>query len=307
MIETLKNTYIYKSLNLNKTLHHAYLFHSIDTQLNNNIAALFARSILCENKSGCNNCFACKQFDNNSHPDFIKLEQPSIKVEDVNILINKLSTKPISSDYKVILILNAETINEISQNKLLKSLEEPNSSTVFILTTSKMDKILPTVLSRLHKIGVPKIKTEDLILIADELNKSNVDVKKYIETDMNLTEIFNFETDENYLNTLNAIKFIFENLKLSQDIPKVVNSMPNMDKTLFLQILSKVFLDCINNQNNFKELSSIIKNQYPKQALINSLKLIEDAYKKQMSNVNFSYILDNLLFNILKEKFLCKQ
>ena len=33
----------------------------------------------------------------------------------------------------------------------------------------------------------------------------------------------------------------------------------------------------------------------------------EDAYKKQMSNVNFGYILDNLLFNILKEKFLCKQ
>ena len=34
---------------------------------------------------------------------------------------------------------------------------------------------------------------------------------------------------------------------------------------------------------------------------------IENSYKKQMANVNLSYILDNLLFNILKEKFLCKQ
>ena len=35
--------------------------------------------------------------------------------------------------------------------------------------------------------------------------------------------------------------------------------------------------------------------------------MIEESYIKQMSNVNFGYILDILLFNILKEKFLCNQ
>ena len=96
MIESLRNTELYKSLKLDKTLHHAYLFSSIDKELNNNVATLFAKSLMCENKNGCNACFACKQFDSLSHPDFIKLQQNSIKVEDVNNLMSKLNTKPIS-------------------------------------------------------------------------------------------------------------------------------------------------------------------------------------------------------------------
>ena len=307
MIETLRNTNLYKSLNLNKNLHHAYLFHSTDKQLNNNLAMLFAKSIVCENQNGCNACFACKQFKNNSHPDFVKIEQNSIKVEDVNNLMNKLNTKPLSSSYKVFVILNAENINEISQNKLLKSLEEPNSSTIFIFTTSKTDKILPTVLSRLHKINVPKLTSEDLNKICEELKQNNINIEKYLTSNMTLTEILNFVTDKNYQNTLMAIKYIFESLKSSQDIPKVASTLPEFDKSLFFLILQKVLLSCINNETLFNDLSLLINSNYPKQALINSLKLVEDAYKKQMSNVNFTYILDNLLFNILKEKFLCKQ
>ena len=307
MIETLRNTNLYKSLNLNKNLHHAYLLHSLDKQLNNNIAMLFAKSIMCENKTGCNLCFACKQFNSNSHPDFFKIEQNSIKVEDVNNLMNKLTTKPISSNHKVFVILNAENINEISQNKLLKSLEEPNASTIFILTTSKIDKLLPTVLSRLHKISVPKLNQDDLKLISNELKENNINIDKYINSNINLTEILNFETDANYQNTLKAIKYIFENLKSSQDIPKVASTLPEFEKSLFFPILQKVFIACINDEIFFDDLAIFINQTYPKQALINSLKLIEDAYTKQMSNVNFGYILDNLLFNILKEKFLCKQ
>ncbi len=308
MIETLRETNLYKSLNLSKKLHHAYLFTSLDKELNNNLAKLFAKTLMCENKTGCNQCFSCKQFNSSSHPDFTLIDQNSIKVEDVNKLMDKLNTKPISNDYKVFLILNAEIINEIAQNKLLKSLEEPNQSTIFILTTNKIDKLLPTVLSRLHKVSVPKISQEDLKIIYEELKRENVNIAKYLSTELNLTEILNFETNEHYQNTIKAIKYIFENLKSSQDIPKVASSLPDFDKALFLPILQKLFLNCINNQTNFdKSISNLIRTNYPTQALINCLPHIELSYKKQMSNVNFSYILDNLLFNILKEKFLCKQ
>lgn len=307
MIETLRETSLYKSLNLSKT-HHAYLFSSLDKELNNNIALLFAKSLICENKTGCNICSACKQFETYSHPDYIKLEQDAIKVEDVNNLIDKLNTLPISSSHKVFVILNAETINEISQNKLLKSFEEPNPTNIFILTTSKVDKLLPTVLSRLNKISVPKISQKDLMVIHSELKQNNVDISKYFSTDLNLTEILNFETNENYQKTLGAIKYIFENLNSSQSIPKVVNTLPDYDKNLILPIMQKLFLNCINNQSSFDEyVTTLIKTNYPTQALINCLPHIESSYKKQKANVNLSYILDNLLFNILKEKFLCKQ
>ncbi len=308
MIETLKNTALYKSLNLNKNMHHAYLFYSLDKKLNNSIAMTFAKSILCERNNSCNECSACIQFNSNSHPDFFKIDQNSIKVEDVNNLIDKLSTKPISSKFKVFVILNAENINEIAQNKLLKSLEEPNQTNIFILTTSKIDKLLPTVLSRLNKITVPKITVLDLNVIKNELLNLNININHYINSNYNLSEIFNYETNENYKKTLKAIEFIFENLKSSQDIPKVSSSLPDYDKSLFLPILEKLFISCINNQQMLdNSIIDLIKNNFPIQALINCLPLIEDAYVKQMSNVNFGYILDNLLFNILKEKFLCKQ
>ena len=253
MIETLKNTNLFKSLNLNKNLHHAYLFSSIDKELNNNIAMLFAKSLVCENKNICGECFGCKQFASNSHPDFVLINQSSIKVEDVNNLISKLNTKPISNSHKIFVVLNAENINEIAQNKLLKSLEEPNPSNIFILTTSKVDKLLPTVLSRLHKVSVPKISAEDFKIIYGELKQNNINVDKYVLNNLNLTEILDLETNENYKNTISAIKFIFENLKTTQDIPNVATSLPEMDKTLFFPILQKLFLSCINNDFMYDE------------------------------------------------------
>jgi len=306
MIKTLKHTNLYNSLSLSKEMHHAYLFSSIDKELNNQVALTFAKSILCESSSSCNQCFGCAQFDKNSHPDLFMLDQPSIKVEDVNKIIDKLSTLPISSKVKVFLILNAETINEIAQNKLLKSLEEPNNSNIFILTSSKTDKLLPTVLSRLNKINIPKLTNADNLIIKEELLSVGIDISKY--SNLSLTEIINFETNNDYVNTINAIKFIFENLKSSQDIPKVASFLPEFDKNLFLPILQKLFFSCINNESfHDNSLTILINSSFSQQALINCLPHIEESYKKLKSNVNFGYILDNLLFNLLKEKFLCKQ
>ncbi len=308
MIETLKNTNLYNSLNLKQNKFQAYLFTSLDKELNNEGALTFAKSILCNNNSNCNKCFACSQFNNNSHPDLILINQKSIKVEDINVVIDKLSTLPFSSDYKVFVILNAENINEIAQNKLLKSLEEPSKTNIFILSTSQIDKLLPTVLSRLNKIRVPKLSLQDLEIMQAELQQVGIDVSKYSNSNLTFTDIINFETNENYRNTLNAIEFIFKNLNSSQDIPKVASSLPEFDKTLFFKILQLVFLNCIENKTTLNSnITNIINSTFPQKAIINSLPLVEEAYKKQMANVNFGYILDNLLFNILKEKFLCKQ
>ena len=308
MIYNLKNTPLYKSLNLSHGTHHAYLFTSIDSELNNQIALTFAKSLICDNKTCCNSCPACMQFDGNSHPDCTIINQPTIKVDDVNKLIEKLNTKPISANVKVFVILNAENINEIAQNKLLKSLEEPNQSNIFILSCSKIDKLLPTVLSRLHKISLPKISSNDLSIISEELSTQGINLKKYSNGNITLTDILNFELNDNHKKTILALKHVFQNLKSSQDIPQVSHSLPDCDKKLFLSIMQKTFFDILNsNMSIDDELTSIIKATFSKQAIIKCLPWIEDSYKKLSSNVNFSYILDNLLFNILKEKFLCKQ
>jgi len=307
MIKSIKNTSVYKSSILGNENSHAYLFYSFDKELNNNIALAFAKSLICSNKTACENCIACQQFNSSSHPDVYILNQTSIKVDDVNKFMDKLNTKPISANVKVFVILNAETINEISQNKLLKSLEEPNNQNIFILTSSKTDKLLPTVMSRLTKIYVPKLTEQDKQILAKELTEQNVDISKYLNSDYNLTEIINYETNEEYKNTIKHLDFLFSNLKTTADIPNVVSKLNNVNKELFFPVMQDLFLSCLNGEKKFdKPLTMLIDVTLNKKALAKCVPLVGEAYKKQMSNVNFGYILDNLLFNILKEKFLCK-
>ena len=246
MLESLKNTKLYRDLNLNKDIHHAYLFFSLDKELNNNVALMFAKTLVCADNTACNECDFCHQFNSKTHPDLTIIDQGSIKVEDVNNIIAKLNTLPISANYKVFVILNAENINEIAQNKLLKSLEEPNSSTIFIFSTTKPDKLLPTVMSRLHKTNLPKLSDEDLAVIAKELKQLNVDTKKYSNLKFNLTELIDIETNATVTKTINSIKYVFENLHTSGDIPRVVSTMREYDKTMILSLMQKLFVTVIN-------------------------------------------------------------
>ncbi len=302
MLKNIKNTPTYQALNLNSNLTSTYLFYSSDKVFNDNIALSFAKSIMCQSSNACGHCSACSQFDSKTNPDLVILDQDSIKVEDVNNLMSKLSTKPLSYSHKVFVILNADKVNEIAQNKLLKSLEEPNGYNIFILTTTKMDKILPTVLSRLKKIFVPKLSDADKQILA----KENAIISRFYGKDITLTEIMNSE-ETSYLDTLNTIKNIFTNLNTTADIPKVVNNIKSIDKTIFFSTMQDIFLDIIKGGNKYSsEISSPITAKFTTKALIKCVPLIDDSYKKQMSNVNFNYILDNLLFNILKEKFLCR-
>ena len=151
------------------------------------------------------------------------------------------------------------------------------------------------------------LSDNDKILVAKELKEQGTDIFKYINSNLNLTEMLNFTTNENYINTINSIQQLLINLKTTQDIPKVVNSLSNVDKALFLPLLQDMFLNCLNGGNKFDSaITQLIRSTFSDHALSKCLPLINQAYIKQMANVNFSYILDNLLFNILKEKFLCR-
>lgn len=301
---SLTKTDFYKNLQLKH--HHANLFYSSDALLTEAVALNFAKSLVCENDNMCNYCSACKQFEIGTNPDVTIIKQASIKVADVSSIINKLNTKPINSEFKLIVILNADTINETAQNKLLKSLEEPNPSTIFVLTTTKTDKLLPTILSRLNKIYVPAPNTEDKKLIAEQFSLQGTNLDNYPLQDCTLTEAVEIVTDSNYLNTIDAVFDLLFTLRTTADIPRAVAGLENIDKNKFFYSMQDIFLNLLNNKNKYGEKLNQLKPLYPKNCLPSIVPLIDEAYKKQQSNVNFTFILDNLLFDILKEKFLCK-
>jgi DNA polymerase-3 subunit delta' len=83
-------------------------------------------------------------------------------VAEANNIARKVSLKAFYGGLKIMVIWMAELIKEDTANKLLKLLEEPPSNTLFILVTENMEMMLPTVLSRVQTIQVPKIEDQKI-------------------------------------------------------------------------------------------------------------------------------------------------
>lgn len=132
---------------------HAFLIAGGSPQRRSELGNEFAKALLCPEIPGdsCGKCLSCRKFDDGNHEDFIRIVRmdgkQSILSEQVEELRSRLKFKPAGEKY-VVLIEDAGSMNAISQNKLLKCLEEPLSETVMILLASGRDELLQTVVSR---------------------------------------------------------------------------------------------------------------------------------------------------------------
>ncbi len=81
------------------------------------------------------------------------LKKRDISIEKVREAQKSLSLFPYHGKHKVLIIEDAHRMNNSAQNALLKLLEEPNQTSILILVTHEIDRILPTVQSRCEKIN----------------------------------------------------------------------------------------------------------------------------------------------------------
>lgn len=142
---------------------HFYLISGPEGSGKHTLAKLLAASILCtgENKP-CLHCHPCRKVMDNTHPDFITVDDPEKKTVTVDLIRQAradMFIQPNESDYKIYLFPRAQDMRVEGQNALLKVLEEPPKYGVFILLTDNPDKLLPTVRSRcteLKLLSVPE-------------------------------------------------------------------------------------------------------------------------------------------------------
>lgn len=92
----------------------------------------------------------------------VEKQQLTIAVTEAERLIRELSRTTNQNGYRVVIMWQADRMNESTANKLLKILEEPPAQTVFILTTSRPERLLSTIISRTQRIEFPPITTADL-------------------------------------------------------------------------------------------------------------------------------------------------
>jgi DNA polymerase-3 subunit delta' len=128
----------------------------------------------------------------------IENKQTFINNNDISSLLGKLTTKPYESEYKVIIVWMAEKIYPPKGHKLLKSLEEPDGKTLFILICEDFEQLLPTILSRLQLVKINKFNTKDFIsVISQKLDCSEDEALEIASiTDNNLIDALHVDQRE---------------------------------------------------------------------------------------------------------------
>jgi len=227
-----------------------------------------------------------------SYPYIITVisDKKSLGIEEIRDLSKFISlTVPLNKAInRVVMIPNSEILTVQAQNALLKNLEESPKSTLFILTTKKINNILPTILSRSRIIDVVK--------------PSKIEIKKYLNKH-NDTEI-----EQNYLLSDGAprlIEILLDNnesdIKNDVDLTKKILSASKINKLSYINELSKSREESIKIISLIKQMSKLgCLSNNSKQSIIwqNILDRSMQAEKKLRSNSSVKLTLLDFFLNI---------
>ncbi len=98
--------------------------------------------------------------------EFFFSAKTEIRIASIRLLEHKISLTPSEGTYKVYIIEDSDKMNKRAANAFLKTLEEPPVDTVIILTSSKPESLLPTIISRCQRINFKSVSRK---LIENEL------------------------------------------------------------------------------------------------------------------------------------------
>lgn len=298
---------------------HAYLFVSEDENYLYKFSEQVAKLLINLNEKEYeekNNL----RIEKHIHPDvkFFGLDK-NIDALTVSKIVEDANYSPFESDKKIFLLFNVQDMNEASQNKILKTIEEPPQNTYFILAGSSTSKLLQTIISRVKQIKLDEIKTDD---IRDLLEKSGVEkLRAEICADSangNSTFAEKLATDEGFLDFYNKIVSCVYEINGSRDVLKysAYFNGKTIDKKEFLDIFMLLVRD-VSLILSKKEDLVINKNCLTKLKLVASMlnlnatsTLIDECLKQKKNlefNVNSTSVVDSVLFKLAEVKVKCRR
>ncbi|MBO5394403.1 MAG: hypothetical protein J6A28_00665, partial [Clostridia bacterium] len=193
----------------------------------------------------------------------------------------------------------------------LKTLEEPANNVYFILTTSNINQVLPTIRSRCSKIELAKLpqKVAHVLCGGDDLVSALAD--GYAGKALSLVQ------REDLHKLFDSTLAVVTNLKNSKKLLSFSKELAvfKNDFNLIIEILSLIFEDLlfikvgkvfhVRFKNVLPQLQAV-ESEYTITAISEIRKLLDGAVREMLYNCNFTIVLENLLLNILEVKYICR-
>jgi DNA polymerase-3 subunit gamma/tau len=161
IVKTLKNAITYNRIA------HAYLFSGPRGIGKTSTARILAKSLNCENGPStepCNKCSNCIEITESRSLDVLEIDGASNRgIDEIRNLRENVRYMPIKSKYKIYIIDEVHMLTEQAFNALLKTLEEPPASVIFIFATTQPYDVPSTIQSRCQRFDFKRIPLSEII------------------------------------------------------------------------------------------------------------------------------------------------
>lgn len=315
--------FLAKSL-ANKNISGSYIFTGSAGLGKTTAANFFARCLICETRdqaiAPCGRCPACKEAVKGIHSDIYLIakaaDKKNISLGQIRDFIRSLGLSSFLNSYKIGIIKGAEALSEGAINALLKTLEEPKSRVVIILTVTDFEVLPKTIISRSQILRFQPVKSD---IIYDDLIKNHRARRSQAKNFSRLSAgrpalalkfLEDKEYYENYEITVRAfVKLLspdmnerfktIENIlgknARGQEAVKAAGKIIDIWQNLFrdLLLLELDLADLAQHQVFVKELA-VIENKLSLKSLLNLVEILKQAREYLASNVSPKLILENV-------------
>lgn len=287
-------------------LAHANLFAGPEHIGKFTAAKKLARFLQCPD-GGCKTCYICREIEKGIHADTIEVPNTgeSIKIELVRSLIDKIHMTR-REKYKILLIQNIERMTDESSNALLKTLEDPPDGVLFLLSTSRVLDVLPTIISRVRVYKFAKLSEREVM----ELMRANYPLadEKIIEMVINLAG----GLPGRALQLMEDPDLYSVYRKMYEDIEALVTAPDRVNQSAYAGELAGQAKENKNPQliSDFLDIFQIVlrKNMVmniaggggilPQEKVLEMLDKIDKIREYSGRNVNTRMLLENLMFSL---------